>query len=203
MCNYFFQFKYGLRCTIKEVLSKKVYTIFIVSFLYILGIILGGFIKINDKILEYYNSNAIYTFFSVIIRDSKITRSFFSRFTSIIIFFIVVLFLSIPPKTTFLFSILSLYRGYLLSICVKSFILTLGLSGILFSVFIIILQNVLSSILSILFFAYSRMVLKIKFKNRLIVILKAFLLIVACAAVLSLIELFFTCFLFRALNFNY
>ena len=183
----------------KRLIEKKIYFIVILS-VYVLGVILGLFLKTKLERL-FFGQNVVDFYFNALTKQGTPFTIFLSEILQNVVVFILLYLLSFI-KLQFVFGCVAVfYRGYVLGVVVLKFILSFGISGL----YLFLFATLINSIICVLAISlYSVLALKSKLKcyakNQTLIFLAACF---AISAIGALIELFVIVLLIRPINYNF
>ncbi len=128
--------------------------------LFVLGVVLGAFLPLNDTINTTFTEQ-VNNYYIFIIGNEFSSFSFFIKRILNAVIFLFVIFLLLTNKYTFYLSLLLLlYRGYIFGLSFKFFILKLGLNGLIFYIFTILIQQLFLNFAILLFVLWANELIK-------------------------------------------
>jgi len=171
---------------------------------YAIGIILGFVIKPGELIRSEFECNVHNYYCMVLNRDSSVFDLFFNRLISNLGYLILFYIIGCTLLTYSASFVIISYRGFILSFSINVFASTFGVTGVLLGGFLILPQNVITTVVLIVFSA----TLFTKCKNRKLKdyfrsnAINAFIFYLI-TFIGVIIELLLICLLFRPLNFYF
>ncbi|MBQ9709088.1 MAG: hypothetical protein IJV67_00510 [Clostridia bacterium] len=160
MGNYFFGSVKCLKDDL-EMQAKRNSVLLVVQFCALaIGIILGIIFKPTSFIYDYYSVNAENYYCIAMGQDSSAFSVLLNRVFVNLGYFIICFVLSLSVWLYPCAVLITVYRGFVLSLTLTVFSLHFGISGVLIGVFIVLPQNVITTIALMLFSTVSCFKLK-------------------------------------------
>ncbi len=201
MSNFIFSTANTVKNDVRDAIDKKTLFFAIQILAFTVGLALAFVFKPTVFISEYLTENAENYYCAVMYADTGIFSIFFNRVVVNFGYFIIITGIGFVSFLFPLSTLIIAYRGYILGLTVCIFYSTFGLTGILIAVFMIMPQNIITTLAMILL---SGMALYLK-KNR--PFFKAYLLyallIYTVSLIGALIEIIILGLLLRPMNFYF
>ncbi len=130
---------------VKNSFEKKLFLYILQGAALIIGIILGATVNITPFIYRYYATNAQNYYSLVMYANSSCTSVLFERIASNLGYFIIYFVLGLAGALFAVSLLITAYRGYVLGLVAGIFASQFGLTGILIFVFLVMIQNLITS----------------------------------------------------------
>jgi len=204
MGNFISEKVRGVKDILKDTLDKRFIFIIIHLAAFALGIIIGITTEPTVFIFNYYSDNAKNYYRIVMYAESSCFNILLERIISNLGYFLVFAALGILPALLPLCALITAYRGFILTLTIKIFAAQFGLTGILLCCFLILPQNLITTIAlivcSVTFPSIKkRCDGKKAFVNYLLLCAAAYAVSIAGA----IIETLILCLLLRPMNFYF
>ena len=146
MGNFSFVKKEYLKNTVKEAFDKKTVLFVLHALALAAGLVLGAVTEPTKFIFRYYSENADNYYAVIMYRDSSVFAIFLTRMISDLGFFALGYLLGLSAVLFPVGLTVTAYRGYILSFTVALFGVRYGFTGVMISVFLILPQNLITTI---------------------------------------------------------
>lgn len=181
--------------------KKNTWIFYLSIIILVIGFIMGLFLALSNEVEAAYNG-FILNYFNTILKQDASTVSFlFKRIMSAILLLALVLLFSLNSVLFYLNFVILLYRAYILGLTAKLFVFGLGFNGVVFYLFLILTQSLLTSLSIIVYLlnTYS----SFKCKKSISFYLKCLILSSLIATIGAIIEFVLLLVVFRPLNFYF
>lgn len=181
--------------------KKNTWIFYLSIIILVIGFIMGLFLALSNEVESAYNGFILNYFNTILKQDTSNVSFLFKRIMSAILLLALVLLLSLNSVLFYLNFVILLYRAYILGLTAKLFVFGLGFNGVVFYLFLILTQSLLTSVSIIVYLlnAYS----SLKCKKSISFYLKCLILSILIATIGAIIEFVLLLVVFRPLNFYF
>ncbi|MBP5307612.1 MAG: stage II sporulation protein M [Clostridia bacterium] len=146
MSKFFSEKTRDLKELLKETFDKRLVFILLALFVLAVGIIVGAVTDPTPFIYDYYAGNAQNYHYATMYAESSPINILIERTAVNLGYFAVIFALSLIPALFPISLIIMAYRGFILSLTVRIFLSQFGMTGMLTACFLILPQNVITSV---------------------------------------------------------
>ena len=186
-------------CVLKNTVNKRFILLTLFVGCYAVGLILGFVLQPTEFMYNYYCDNAQNYYSIVMFADSSAFSIFFNRIISNFGYYLIFFCLALVPALIPINIFIVIYRGFVAGYTIIIFNGLFGLTGVLISCFIILLQNLITTITLII---YSITPFK-KMKLNVSSILIYGLILYFLSLLGAVFEVVILCLLLRPINFYF
>lgn len=146
MSNFLFSSIKDFKSEIKKIFEQKLFFVVACALAFAVGIVLGAVLDPTEFILRYYTKNAENYYSIVMYSSSSCFNIFLERILVNSGYFLIFFALGLVPFLFPLKILIISYRGYVLSLTFAVFSAHFGMTGILLACFLILPQNLLTTV---------------------------------------------------------